>query len=85
MKIKELTVEEYEQLLEEEQKGELIVSELEQLKISSQMLVVAYPEDKYKILKYPKSFNAIDQETEEKLNIMVTKEELEKFIFLYCI
>jgi hypothetical protein len=80
MKIKELAQEEYDHLVQEHNSKEWIVSPLDFILMTYQLVAVEYPNEMYKILKYP-----FIKEQEEKLEVLITKEELQEFIFLNCI
>lgn len=80
MTIKVLSEEEYQKLLE--QAKEEIVSELEMIVATHSIVVVKYDEDHYKVLKYPRVASQIYEDAFEKLGTMVSKEEIEKFVFL---
>ncbi len=81
MTIKILNRKEYQAAL----KSDSIVSELELELATHQLVAVKLSENSYKILKYPRLLSMIDEFDLEKLNTVVTKEELQKFIFLFQI
>lgn len=79
MKVKSFTKDEYDILLMEAENE--IVSELEIIMSTHQIVVVEVAEDRFKILKYPKTISCIDGET-ERLGVIVDRTTLEQFIFL---
>ena len=89
MKIKELAQEEYDHLVQEHNSKEWMVSPLDFILMTYQLVAVEYPNEMYKILKYPKAIGGVRypfiEEQEEKLEVLITKEELQEFIFLNCI
>lgn len=79
MNIKIIEAKEYQLLLNEK---DSIVSELEIILAEHHLVVVKMNKDCYKVLKYPRLQSMIDGFDEEKLNTVVTKGDLQKFIFL---
>lgn len=78
--VKIIPQEEYEKLVEEEKTS--IVSPFYEIFAEHQLVAVEYPGELFKILKYPQVTNLIDESVFEKLNILLTKDELQQFIFL---
>lgn len=71
---------EYEQLIEEEKTS--MVSPFYVIFCDYQLVAVEYPEEMFKVIKYPKVKSAIDEETDERLNVLLTRDELQQFIFI---
>ena len=72
--------EDYEQLIEEEKTS--IVSPFYEIFAENQLVAVEYPEEMFKVIKYPKVKSTIDEETDERLNVLLTRDELQQFIFI---
>lgn len=71
---------EYEQLVEEEKTS--MVSPFYVIFCDYQLVAVEYPEELFKIIKYPKVKDAINEDSDERLNVLLTKDELQQFIFI---
>lgn len=76
MRVKILSQEEYEHL--KETQYNTIVSELDFVLLANQIVAVELPDGTYKVLKF-------QQRNEEKAHLIVTKEQMQQFIFLYGI
>lgn len=80
MKYKILSKKEYDELSISPEST--IVSGLDIILSLYQLVVIDMEDGFYKILKYPKVLNVISGDEDEHLGILITKDELEKFIFL---
>lgn len=82
MKIKAaiLSAERYEELLREAEGS--IVSELSIIMADNALVAVEYPNEMFKVIKYPRVASVTNEDVEDKLHVLVTKDELQQFIFL---
>ena len=73
MRLKILTPSEYEKI--KDTSGCLIVSELDKIRMFYHVVVVEYLNGIYKVISWPKQI-------EEKVPLLITKEDLYKLIFM---
>jgi hypothetical protein len=86
VKVKVIPKEEYDRLVKESE--ESIISELFTIFYENKIVAIEYPDEQYKILKYPgepQTGHWAEDLEHMKLGIVVSKEELQKYIFLYAL
>ena len=78
--VKIIPWDEYDRLIEEAKTS--IVSPFYEIFAEYQLVAIEFPNELFKVIKYPKVKSGTDEETEERLNVLLTKDELQQFIFI---
>lgn len=77
--VKIIPWDEYDRLIEEAKTS--IVSPFYEIFAEYQLVAIEFPNELFKVIKYPKVKNVVNEE-DERLNVLLTKDELQQFIFL---
>jgi hypothetical protein len=81
--VKIIPWDEYDRLIEEAKTS--IVSPFYEIFAEYQLVAIEFPDELFKVIKYPKVKDVANEEVDERLNVLLTKDELQQFIFLHGI